>query len=479
MSVAVGLDIGTTSISAASVSRDGGVTAVSRSNDASVGGRPAGCAEQNPRRLREIAIEVLRELASRLTESPHCLGLTGQMHGGLLVDARRRPLSNLITWQDRRATQVSPTGRTWLEEFRERCPTGGFEGTGCQPSAGYLAVTLFTLIGQGEMPSGAAIAACAADWIAAELCGGPIVTDPTHAASTGAFDVRDGTWSHELIEAGELDAALFPRVSPSGEPIGRLRRDIARAVGLPEGLPVCNSVGDNQAAFLGCVPFGDPSVNINVGTGGQISWPVADFVRAAGMDTRPLPPDRFLLVGAGLVGGDAYAWMGRTVAKWLAEFGGAVDAEAIFAHFDELAEAAPEDCGGLRCEPLFRGTRQRPDVRGTFAGVDAENFTPGNAARAVLTGIAEGFRSLWMEAGESRPTRFERIIGSGNGLRKNPLLARIIARTFGKEVWLPRHREEAAVGAAILAGGRTGFRRGLADAERQIRLERAAAPSFR
>src|SRR5690606_9441738 len=108
---------------------------------------------------------------------------------------------------------------------------------------------------------------------------------------------------------------------------------------------------------------------------------------------------------------------------------------------DELAEAAADDCGGLRCEPLFRGTRQRPEARGTFTGIDTENFTPGNAARAILTGIAEGFHSLWTQAGVSRPERFERIIGSGNGLRRNPLLAKSISRTFGKEVWLPEHRE--------------------------------------
>src|SRR4029077_16265817 len=123
------------------------------------------------------------------------------------------------------------------------------------------------------------------------------------------------------------------------------------------GLPVCNAIGDNQAAVLGSVPAGAPAIQINVGTGGQINWPVNEFTRLEGMETRYLPIGRLMLVGPGLSGGDAYAWVNRTAAKWLEAFGVAHSDAEIYARMNALAGALPETDDGLSCEPLFRGTR--------------------------------------------------------------------------------------------------------------------------
>jgi len=140
--------------------------------------------------------------------------------------------------------------------------------------------------------------------------------------------------------------------------------DAAAETGLPAGLPVGNAIGDNQAAFLGSVgeaAAGDV-LQVNLGTGGQISWPMERFRRAPGMETRALPPDRFLLVGAGLAGGDAYAWVARTAQAWLRAFGAEKPLEEIFERLGALADEAPENAAGLRAEPTFRGTRQAPLV---------------------------------------------------------------------------------------------------------------------
>jgi sugar (pentulose or hexulose) kinase len=263
---------------------------------------------------------------------------------------------------------------------------------------------------------------------------------------------------------------LLPVVRESGAVLGGLSRTRAEATNLPAGLPVCNAVGDNQAAVLGSVPAGSPAIQINVGTGGQINWPIERFTRLVGMETRYLPVARLMLVGPGLSGGDAYAWVNRAAARWLAAFGVEPTTDEIYARMNELVDQLPEDDDGLVCEPLFRGTRWKPKARGEFHGVTFDNFSLGHVARAVLRGIAEGMHAFYDGAGSCRPAKVDRIIGSGNGLRKNPRLVSEISRRFSRPVWFPRHSQEAAYGAALLAGASTGLWPDLEAASRNIRL---------
>src|SRR5262245_17507103 len=473
MPVAVALDLGTTSIAAAAVAPDGRLVAhVQLPNDAAVAGLPAEHTEQKPLRIREIACSVLQRLAGYLNDAPACLGITGQMHGGLVVDSGRRPVTNLITWQDRRANLPASHGsQTWLELLLEKCPASELVATGCRPAAGFLAVTLFVLGQKGVSFAGAGTrAACVADWIAAELADGPIVTDPGDAASWGVYNLEHRRWNATLLKACGLSPELMPDVRESGAVLGGLSRAMAEVTNLPAGLPVCNAIGDNQAAVLGSVPAGSPAIQINVGTGGQINWPIDRFTRLEAMETRYLPVGRLMLVGPGLSGGDAYAWVNRTAAKWLAAFGVERSTDEIYARMNELAAAIPEADDTLVCAPLFRGTRWKPAARGEFHNVTFDNFAPGHVARAVLRGIAQGMYSFYEGAGSSRPEGLDRIIGSGNGLRKNSLLVREISRRFNRPVWFPAHTQEAAYGAALLAGASTGLWPDLRSAGRNIQL---------
>ncbi len=478
MPLALALDLGTTSIAAVAVDAAGRLAShVQLPNDAAVAGLAPGHAEQNPLRIREVACEALHRLAVELSESPQCLGITGQMHGGLVVDANRKPVTNLITWQDRRANVRDPGGPgTYLDTLLSGCPDEDVCSTGCRPAAGFLPVTLYVLARQGRtFAASPHRAACVADWIAAELTDGPISTDRGDAASWGVYDLEHGDWNDSLLAACGLTRGLMPEVRESGSLLGRLSREMAQATGLPAGLPVCNALGDNQAAVLGSVPAGSPAIQINVGTGGQINWPIDRFTRLAGMETRYLPRGRLMLVGPGLSGGDAYAWVNRTAGKWLAAFGIERSSDEIYARMNELAAGLAETDDGLICEPLFRGTRWKPSARGEFHGVTFDNFSLGHVARAVLRGIAEGMYSFYERAGTCRPEHLGQIIGSGNGLRKNPLLVREISRRFGRPVWFPAHTQESAFGAALLAGAATGVWPDLETAGRNIRLVEAVA----
>ncbi|MCH7685296.1 MAG: hypothetical protein IH899_01210 [Planctomycetes bacterium] len=472
MKAALALDLGTTSISGVAVSEEGHIVAkVQRANTAAVDHLPAGHAEQNPRQLRAIALQVLRELQKPLPWVPHCLGLTGQMHGLLLVDETRRPLSNLITWQDRRANEsMSPGEPSYLESYLSNCDETDLENSGCRLAAGYLAVTLYLLSQRKQLPATASHALFLADWIAAELCDCLPVTDRSNAASSGVYNLQEDRWSAELIEAGGFSPSLFPAVKESGTKIGELTSQVAAQTGLPAGLPVCNALGDNQAAVLGSVPSGDPSIQINVGTGGQINWPIDCFKRVDGMETRYLPHNRFMLVGAGLAGGDAYAWVNHTASEWLKSLGIELPREEIYARMNESAALLTDENHGLICDPLFRGTRRDPHARAAFSGIGYDNFTLGHVARSVLQGIADGMYSFYDQAAESRPEHLRHIVGSGNGLRKNKLLIEILEKIFKREIRLPIHQEAAAFGTALLAGSSTGLWPDLESAGSKIRL---------
>ena len=474
---ALGLDIGTTSVSAVAVRTDGSLAGrVTKNHAAAVPNLPAGHAEQSPRVLFETALAVLQELAAGLDDVPACLGLTGQMHGLLLADADLRPLTNLITWQDKRPLEPAGDGRTWLDEFLALCPADEVARTGCTPSAGYLGVTLFALTRQGLLPASAAHALIFADWAAALLTGSPPRTDRTNAASTGLYDLEHDEYS-SLVGRTGLNRGLLPPVAAAGEPLGGLTEEYAAKTGLPAGLPVGVALGDHQAAVLGSVPAGEDWWHVNIGTGGQISLPVGSFVRTPGSDTRFLTEGRYLLVGAGFAGGDALAWVRRTVAAWLEPFGVTVPDDDLFATLLRLAEAVPPGCDGLGCEPYFAGTRREPERRGAFHGVAANNFTPGHLLRAVAEGIATAFaRFATEQMPAAGPRAAAKIVATGNAIRRNPVLAASLARAFGLPVFVPEHPEEAAFGAALVAGSRLGVWPDLVTASAAIRLMPAARP---
>lgn len=481
MPIALGLDFGTTSISAVAVAEDGHLIARStRHHQADVAGLPTGHAEQAPEQLLNAAYDALSGLVKSQREPPICLGMTGQMHGVLLADANLEPVTNLITWQDKRALERSDTGQPWLDRFRSLCDSAAVLRTGCTPSAGYLAVTLDTLQRQGRRPAETRHALIFADWAAAILTGSSPVTDRTNAASTGVYDLERDAWS-DLIDAIGLPHRLLPPVVESGTIIGGLTAQHAARLGLPEGLPVAAAIGDHQAAVLGSLPQGETAVHVNIGTGAQVSLPVDSFRRTSTSDTRFLPDDRFLLVGAGLTGGDAYAWVRRTFGNWLESIGVCRTDDELFDAVNRLAVNIPPGCDGLRCEPYFRGTRREPERRGGFNGISTGNFTPGHVARSVLEGIADALAGFvrehaWHE-GESRS--FDRVIATGNAVRRNSLLAACLARAFERPVYVSEQEEEAAYGAAILAGVRTGLWPDLKTVGSRFRLTRAAAADDR
>ena len=477
MAISLGLDLGTTTITALAVDvADGQVAArFTLSNDAEVTAaddKIRGRSEWDAAGIAAVATRALRSLVELLgarVQEVSGLGLTGQQHGVVLVDQRSQPIGPFINWQDRRVEEIDPrSGRTWLNEIRSLVATQARERTGCTISPGYLAATLYWLKAHDRLPPGAR-ACFLVDYLSAALTGTAPVTDPTSAASSGAFDVRSGRWDAEVIESLGLPSDVFPAVGSAGQVQGGLQPSIAAATGLPDGLPVCIGMGDNQASFYGSVADLADTVLVNVGTGGQVTCWGERFVAATNLETRPFPGG-YLLVKAGLCGGRTYALLERFYREVCGAFGRLPELP-LFELMNRLAAAAPSGSDGLRCDPLFTGTRENPDLRGAFAGISATNFSPAQFTRALLEGMAEVFHTSYREIAALSGGPRSQLIGAGNGLRQNRLLVQIVSDIFGMPTSLPVHCEEAAFGAALVAAVGLGL---LADQRAAAKLIRYA-----
>ena len=476
----LGLDMGTTSISAVALNESGrAIQAVTKTHHAAVEGLPTDYAEQNPERIRGTAFAALKNLSELCRGSEfHAIALTGQMHSTVILDQDRNVTGNVITWQDRRSVADSAQ-RSLLTELQQRASDEAMLTTGCRLSPGYLGTTLFALRRLKQLPSNIASVSFVADWISSCLTGNAPVTERSHAASSGLFDLVADDWSDTLLQAAEIPREWLPQVADSGAIVGTLNSTVATELGLPTGLPIINAIGDNQASVLSALPDLDGSVLINIGTGGQIVWRIPQFTRQLPLDTRILPgnPDpvtgkarpQFMIVGAGLCGGDAIAWVNRTIRRWLSDFGSIVSEEAIWDRLQQLVAQetpAPE----LVCEPFFRGTRYEPDRRGLIKGINIDNLSPAQLLASVLTGIAQSMSDVWSMSPQSSASPLKRVAMAGNAVKHNPLLVEAVRKHFGVPVQVARHSEEAATGAAMLAGVHLKTWRTIEDARKAVQI---------
>ncbi|MDO4588070.1 MAG: FGGY family carbohydrate kinase [Planctomycetia bacterium] len=409
-------------------------------------------------------LKLLTELSSQI-DVKSCLGLavTGQQHGVVLLDRQSpvRPCSPFINWMDGRGCQKTfSKDRTLEEEIRERLSKVTNGELGCRMATGYAGLTLFDLFQKNQIPSNA-VMSFLTDYINLCLCNSKHpVTDPSMAASSGLFDVRKQSWSEAALNALKLSRSLFPDLVLSGSLLGTLDSEVARITGLPDGLPVYQGIGDNQASILGsissCSEINSTNVPviINYGTGTQVTVLADSFLSADEFETRPFIDAQFLLVRAEPSGGRAYSLLKDFFQKTGQElFQLNLDENILFERMNRLAE---EDVATQTiCRPRFFPRRHSDgsEAQGSFSHLDAEHFTPGEFIRALLSGMAAESFEHWKvltQIETNQSIERYKLIGSGNLFRKNPAFRTFVERRFGQPVHLSEIREEAAVGTALL-----------------------------
>ena len=400
------------------------------------------------------ACRCVRRVVSRLGPSAERvigLGLTGQQHGVVIVDDGLAPLTPFVGWRDQRGNEARDSGgQSYVDAMMERLGAGSYDRLGCRPATGYLAATLFWMQRTGQLPADGT-ACFIVDLCAAMLTGDRLRTDPTNAGASGLLNLAGREWDPQALEQLEIERRWLPEICEAPTVGGRIHERAAAQTGLRRGVPVMVGIGDNQAAFLGSIGDREGAILVNVGTGGQVSRYHQEVIVAPPLETRPFPSSGNLLVHAGLCGGRSYAVLEgffRDVGRQLL----GVDQPApLYPAMLEWAERVQRGSDGVTCSPFFTGTRSEPQLRASWSGLSPENLSPGHLSRALLEGMAAAFADSGRLIAQTTGRSATRLVGAGNGLRENGLLAALVADAFGLPMLVARYREEAALGAALVA----------------------------
>ncbi len=425
----LGLDIGTTTVSAI-VAQDGAVvSSITLKNDSFLPTGNPWEKIQSPEIIRSTALQAVETLLASHPDVAR-IGVTGQMHGIVYLDGQGNPVSPLYTWQDGRGDQPYQDGLTYAAWLRSR--------TGYPVATGYGLVTHFYNIHHGLVDPRAKVLCTIHDYIAMVLAGKTTpVTEASDAASLGLFQLRERCFDPAALEAAGIEADLLPALAE--QPcIGYCQ----------DRLPVFAAIGDNQASFLGATGGNTNAVLLNVGTGSQVSIYVPEYMACSGLETRPFPGGGYLLVGAPLCGGRAYALLERFF-RMCAEMAGCPQ-PSLYDAMAAMLEGSAPPADLPTVTPLFQGSREDPTLRGRIEGLSTENFTPLHLTWGMMEGMArelhDMYRHYLLAGGSPAP-----LVGSGNGLRKNPWLQSCFYDLFGQPLTMSQHREEAALGAAVFA----------------------------
>jgi xylulokinase len=439
MTCFLGVDASTTATKALLMRADGRVLGVASSKYTYEIPRPM-WTEQDPQLWWQAAAASIRQVLARTRADPADvagIGLTGQMHGLVLLDAAGEVLRPAILWNDQR------TGAE-CDEMRRRVGRERLiQITGNDALAGFTAPKIlwvrnhepevFARVDKILLPK---------DYVRFKLTG-EVATDKAGGAGTVLFDLRERDWSEALLEVLELDPAWLPPTFEGTAITGLVTPEAAGATGLRVGTPVV------AAAAVGTGAVVEGVVSLSLGTSGVVfasaNRPIVEpegrlhaFCHAV--------PGTWHLMGVMLSAAGSLRWYR--------------DALAPEADFDVLVEPAadvPPGSDGLLFLPYLTGERTpHPDplARGAFVGLTVRH-TRSHLTRAVLEGVAFGLRDSFelMKGVGLAEIAQVRVTGGG---AKSPLWRQILADVLGVELVTVNTAEGAAHGAAILAATGTG-----------------------
>ena len=457
MSYVIGVDVGSQSVKALVVDRDGNDVA-SASSPCEMIHPASGWAEQRPEDWERALAEAVRgALANARVRGSEIqmIGLASQVDGLVPLDERLRPLRPAIIWLDRRAARQSQA----LED------AAGEETlvtlTGLNPDASHTAPKAMWL--RDEEPEHFR----AARWLApvsAHLTGwlaGVVVQDHAQASSTLVYDIHKRTWSDELLAHAGLDREQLPEIRAAHDVIGSLRPEAAEALGLTPRCRVIVGTGDEHGAALGAGAVA-PGIVVDVtGTAEPVGVPSAEAVLddERVVETHAHAADGMLFVeNPGFVSGGSTQWWAATQR---------IPQGELFS----VAEQAPAGSDGALFLPTLSGStapRWNDRMLGCFAGL-ALNHGPSHMARAVLEGCAYALKDI-IARFDALGIGGEEIRVVGGGARSR-LWLQIKADVTGRPV-RPVHGDHAtSMGAAMLAAVAAGYFRDLDEAAaRSVRL---------
>ncbi len=467
MNHVLGIDVSTTASKALLIDEQGAVVAVASTPHEHASPHPL-WSEQDPEQWWAATQQSIRQVlhvAAIDAAAIAGIGLTGQMHGLVLLDARGRVLRPALLWNDGRASAQ-------CDAIRERLGLARLVAlTGNDAFAGFTAPKLLWVSDhEPEIYARTAQVLLPKDYVRYRLTGA-YATDKAGAGGTLLLDLARRDWSEEVLDALGISPDWLPPTFEGPAITGRVTEAVATATGLKAGTPVVGGGGDQAAQAVGVGAVAPEVWGLTLGTSGVVFAPsLTPTVEAHGR-VHAFPhavPGRWHLMGVMLSAAGSLRWYHDTLAP-------EHDYDALLA---DAAALAP-GCEGLLFQPYLTGERTPhadPMVRGAFIGLTIRH-TRAHLTRAVLEGVAFGLRDnvgLLEEAGLPAP-RQVRLSGGG---ARSALWRQILADVLGVELVTVQTTEGAAYGAALLAGVGTGLWPSVeAACERTVRLDQVVGPT--
>ncbi|MGN0526853.1 MAG: FGGY family carbohydrate kinase, partial [Acutalibacteraceae bacterium] len=332
--------------------------------------------------------------------------------------------------------------------------------TGIKSASGFGLTTHFYNVINGEVPKDAVRLTTIHDYLVSVLTGRDVVTHSSDGASLGFYDLVKNEFSREALRKAGIAFDMLPRVLKTTSVAGTTNCDF-----LPEGIPVSVAIGDNQASFLGSVAERE-SILVNVGTGSQVSFITKNVKTVSCGEIRPLTDDDYIFVGSSLCGGRAYAIL-KNFFTLCADFLGG-NSDDLYNRMNELSVDVFDlkDPLNVNCE--FCGTRENPNKRGFIENISEDNFTPTHLICGFLKGVSKELKDMYDSARILLDFEPKELVCSGNGLRKSGVWRKIFENDFSLKSTLPKHSEEAAVGACIFSSVASGIYNNIEDAQNAL-----------
>jgi xylulokinase len=442
----LGLDVSTTATKAVLVDVEGVVRGIGQNEYATSAPQPL-WSEQDPADWWHAAVLAIRaalEAAGATAAEVDAIGLSGQMHGAVLLDDSDRVLRPAILWNDQRTAAECDLIRELMTRTRLVSITGNDALTGFTAPK-----LLWVRAHEPDVWERITHLLLPKDYVRLQLTGDHAV-DKADGAGTLLFDLRARDWSDEVLDVLGIARAWMPRAAEGPEVTGVVCQAAAEATGLRPGTPVVAGGGDQSANAIGVGAVGPGTMALSLGTSGVIfagtdqplyepAGRVHAFCHAV--------PDRWHMMSVMLSAAGSLRWFRDTLAPGLA--------------FDQLvseAESARPGSDGLFFLPYLSGERSpHPDplARGAFVGLTLSHRRP-QMTRAVLEGVAFGLREgldLIRAAGIPAPSA---IRASGGGLA-SPLWRQILADVLDAQLATVSTTEGAAYGAGLLAAVGAGW----------------------
>ena len=449
----IGLDIGTTTICGIVFDADKGdvVSYQTLPNDSELNECDNFEKLQDANRILDICNQIVDRFIKEYDDITN-IGVTGQMHGILYLDVEGKPVSSLYSWQDKRGN-LSYTDQLTYSEYMTNI-------SGYSMATGYGLTTHYYHIVCDKVPKEAVCLCTIPDFIAMRLAGKkrPIM-HKSMAASLGLFSLEKGRFDENALEKLGIGMEYLPEVAAVESNYERNSR----------GLSVSIALGDNQASFLGSVSPGS-NILVNIGTGSQISVFSETYHKDVEIEYRPFIQDTYLMVGAPLCGGSAYEMLMNFYVKVLELFHGEVP-NNMYEIMNQAASGVYGEVNQPVVDTRFNGTRTNPKLRGSIRQLGFENFTPENLTLGILQGICDELYDIYRNVPKSDQDS-KVMIGSGNGIRKNPVLKKIIENRFGKKMYTPKFEEEASCGAALFSLYCSGYFQSIEEIQKMIQTHR-------